>query len=189
MSSKIETEKPVSLPTAKNDSFETKHKVATTNPAPAKKQGIPIIATALIGVTSAVAGGTAVFLGAKQFNWFELGKKVQSVASKPLTESKNQSVNELKRLAEECNNAAAQFELGELYYYGSQGVPKNLATAMKWFTKAAKQGDAAAQYNLGLYYYYGKGVAKDLKTAAEWFKKAKNNGFSIPSSIEGELNI
>ena len=93
MSSKIETEKPVSLPTAKNDSFETKHKVATTNPAPAKKQGIPIIATALIGVTSAVAGGTAVFLGAKQFNWFELGKKVETKTVKELPESLNNLLN------------------------------------------------------------------------------------------------
>jgi uncharacterized protein len=37
-----------------------------------------------------------------------------------------------------------------------QGVPEDDAEAVKWFRKAAEQGYADAQYNLGLMYAYGK---------------------------------
>ncbi|NQZ58231.1 MAG: SEL1-like repeat protein, partial [Lentisphaeraceae bacterium] len=42
--------------------------------------------------------------------------------------------------------------------------------------KAAKQGDANAQYYLGLCYNSGNGVPKDLKTAQELMKKAALGG-------------
>jgi TPR repeat protein len=44
-------------------------------------------------------------------------------------------------------------------------------TAQSYSIKA-KQGDAIAQYNLGLCYYYGEGVEKDKNTALYWYKKA-----------------
>ncbi len=37
---------------------------------------------------------------------------------------------------------------------------------------AAEQGDAEAQYQLGLIYIEGKGVKKDLKAGAAWLQKA-----------------
>ncbi|MDP6190520.1 MAG: hypothetical protein QF872_06905, partial [Gammaproteobacteria bacterium] len=36
-------------------------------------------------------------------------------------------------------DAASQYELGRLYQFGA-GVPKNLATAVGWYQKAADQG-------------------------------------------------
>lgn len=44
----------------------------------------------------------------------------------------------------EKGNADAQFELGDCYLYGDC-VEKNEAEAVKWFTKAAEQGQAEAQ--------------------------------------------
>lgn len=41
---------------------------------------------------------------------------------------------------------------------------------------AAEQGDASAQYNLGLRYVDGRGVAKDSAEAAKWFRKAADQG-------------
>ena len=38
---------------------------------------------------------------------------------------------------------------------------KDKAEAVKWFSKAAEQGHAVAQYNLGECYLNGCGVAKD----------------------------
>ena len=35
-------------------------------------------------------------------------------------------------------------------YDNGEGVPEDDATAVKWFTKAAEQGHAKAQYNLAL---------------------------------------
>ena len=47
------------------------------------------------------------------------------------------------------------------------------------YQKAADQGDAHAQSNLGLYYKRGQGVAKNLSKAVEWYQKAANQGFGF----------
>lgn len=41
---------------------------------------------------------------------------------------------------------------------------------------AAKQGDAAAQFDLGFMYYFGRGFKCSEKQAAKWFKKAAEQG-------------
>jgi TPR repeat protein len=47
---------------------------------------------------------------------------------------------------------------------------------VKWYTKAAKQGHAAAQYNLGIMYRRGHGVAQNYIEAKEWIIKAAEQG-------------
>ncbi|HFB4394351.1 TPA: tetratricopeptide repeat protein [Neisseria gonorrhoeae] len=42
--------------------------------------------------------------------------------------------------------------------------------------QAAEQGNAAAQFNLGLMYYDGRGVRQDLALAQQWLGKACQNG-------------
>ena len=42
--------------------------------------------------------------------------------------------------------------------------------------KAAEQGDAKAQYQLGFKYDYGIGVAEDDTLATEWYRKAAEQG-------------
>ena len=42
--------------------------------------------------------------------------------------------------------------------------------------KAAKEGDAYAQFDLGFMYVNGKGVAQDNKQAYIWFKKSADQG-------------
>jgi hypothetical protein len=59
----------------------------------------------------------------------------------------------------------AQNNLGLIYWQGQQGVLQNYAEAVKLFRKAADQGVAQAQYNLGLMYQYGQGVAQDYAEA------------------------
>ena len=44
-----------------------------------------------------------------------------------------------------------------------------------WFIKAAEQGDAASQYNLGRMYVLGKGVVANMPEAKHWIKKAYDN--------------
>ena len=46
------------------------------------------------------------------------------------------------------------------------------AQALAWFQKAADQGIAGAQFNLGFMYADGRGVAKDERKAVELFQKA-----------------
>ncbi len=51
-------------------------------------------------------------------------------------------------------------------YDEGQGVPQDHAEAVKWFRKAANQGDATAQYNLGLMYGKGSGVKASRRNTA-----------------------
>ncbi|MBQ4314147.1 MAG: sel1 repeat family protein, partial [Lentisphaeria bacterium] len=46
-----------------------------------------------------------------------------------------------------------------------------------WYRKAAEQGHATAQYNLGLCYYLGQGVTKDLAEAVKWLRKSAEQGY------------
>jgi uncharacterized protein len=46
-----------------------------------------------------------------------------------------------------------------------------------WFRKAADQGYAEAQYNLGLMYEDGRGVPQDHAEAVKWWGKAAALGF------------
>ena len=42
--------------------------------------------------------------------------------------------------------------------------------------KAAEQGFASAQLNVGFFYTYGYGIEKSKKTAAYWIRLAYENG-------------
>lgn len=79
-------------------------------------------------------------------------------------------------LKAKSGEAEAQNALGEAYYDG-KGVTENLTEAVKWYTKAAEQENAKAQYNLGVCYYYGYGVQyKDYGEAVKWYTKAAEQG-------------
>jgi TonB family protein len=45
-----------------------------------------------------------------------------------------------------------------------------------WFRTAADQGDASAQYTLGLLYSEGQGVPQDFGQAVAWYRKAADQG-------------
>jgi TPR repeat protein/S1-C subfamily serine protease len=53
---------------------------------------------------------------------------------------------------------------------------EDAAQAFEGYRKAAEQGEAWAQFNLGRSYYNGDGVAKDAVKAVEWFRKAAGQG-------------
>ena len=61
-------------------------------------------------------------------------------------------------------------------HYNGEGVTKDSAEAVKWYRKAAEQGNADGQNLLGLSYYSGEGVAKDLAEAVKWYRKAAEQG-------------
>lgn len=77
----------------------------------------------------------------------------------------------IREVAERSGTAAPQHELGNLYMFGTGGVPKSSVLAVLWFTKAATQGLVEAQYTLGKCYEIGQGVVINTATAAEWYSK------------------
>ena len=48
--------------------------------------------------------------------------------------------------------------------------------SIEQLTQEAKQGDAEAQYKLGVAYYEGKGVLLNFRKAAHWFLQASEQG-------------
>lgn len=57
-----------------------------------------------------------------------------------------------------------------------RGVPQDYTAAAEWYRKAAEQGDAEAQCNLGWLLENGWGVDKSLEKAEEWYRKAAEQG-------------
>ena len=53
---------------------------------------------------------------------------------------------------------------------------QDYSTALADFRLAAQQGDADAQYSLGVMYYYGQGVPPDYARALKWYRLAAQQG-------------
>ena len=77
-------------------------------------------------------------------------------------------------------------------YFGGEGVPKDYTEAVKWFRKAAEQGNAEAQNLLGSMYLIGMGVIQDFVYAHMWFNIAASNGIDSAKAhkkrVEGIMN-
>ena len=85
------------------------------------------------------------------------------------------AVRELRPLAEQ-GDPWAQGYLAVLYAHG-HGVPQDDTEAAKWYRRAAEQGHAVGQYQLGLYYAEGRGgVPRDDTQAVKWYRQAADQG-------------
>ena len=65
------------------------------------------------------------------------------------------------------------------------GVPQDFDEARKWYLKAAEQGDANAQSNLGVMYLRGQGVPQDYVEAARYFRMAAEQGHALAQNELG----
>ena len=52
---------------------------------------------------------------------------------------------------------------------------------------AADQGDAGAQFNLGLMYDLGRGVPQDYAQAVKWYRLAANQGYASAQANLGNM--
>jgi TPR repeat protein len=71
----------------------------------------------------------------------------------------------------EQGDQGAQFDLGLEYY-----LKNNFEEAARWLKKAVNQGDANAQFILGMMCVDGEGVKKDLKKGVSLIQKAADQG-------------
>ena len=62
-----------------------------------------------------------------------------------------------------------------------------LTAAAKWYERAAEQGHARGQNNLGLSFMFGNGKRKDLKAAHLWLKKSADQGLKYGQRNLGVL--
>lgn len=94
------------------------------------------------------------------------------------TQERHVTRNELSavRKAAENGDPNAQYSLAVLYSYGANGVAQDYRKAAYWYQKAADQGDALAEQELGELYYKGQGLPQDYARAIYWVRKAANQG-------------
>lgn len=61
-------------------------------------------------------------------------------------------------------------------YSSGAGLRKNYVEAMRWYRKAASQGNVEAEHALGYMYLHGQGVPPDHTKAFHWIEKAARKG-------------
>lgn len=92
--------------------------------------------------------------------------------------------DDVKTLTQQAKSgdAKAQYDLALHYLFAKEisqtGIetPPDYPQAALWMERAAKQGNAQAQYLLGTLYERGRGVGQNSNRAMEWYKKALGNG-------------
>ena len=67
--------------------------------------------------------------------------------------------------------------VADIYYSGAV-VERDFSEGIKWYRKAAEQGHAQAQYNLGVLCERGEGVEKNLSEAFKCYLKAAKQGYA-----------
>ena len=95
------------------------------------------------------------------------------------------------RLMSQQTTASSLFRYASLIKELSAGCRKgaiaalrgDFATSSRKWTPLAKQGNADAQYNLGLIYRNGWGVSQDYKTTVKWYRLAAERGMPMPTTI------
>ena len=61
-------------------------------------------------------------------------------------------------------------------YNEGRGIKQNHIEAVKLYKLAAAQGNAMAQYNLGVSYQFGEGVPQSDAESLKWYRLAAENG-------------
>jgi TPR repeat protein len=83
------------------------------------------------------------------------------------------------RAKAEQGDATAQSKIGDAFLSGMFGVTQDYVEAVKWYRKAAEQGQAAGQCSLGICYQGGLGVAKNEEEAVKLYRKAAEQNFAF----------
>ncbi|HEY1382253.1 MAG TPA: hypothetical protein VGF43_01490 [Dongiaceae bacterium] len=85
-----------------------------------------------------------------------------------------------------CRQAVAENATSENAFRLGRALDKaeNYPEALGWYRKAAEQGHARAQNNLGILYDNGQGVSQDYAEAARWYRKAAELGY-----VEAQYNL
>jgi hypothetical protein len=78
--------------------------------------------------------------------------------------------------AAKAGNAMAQLRLAMLYGQGD-GVPRNIKTAIYWYTQAAQAGEPGSQAELATYYEEGDVIPEDWSMAMRLYQASAMQGW------------
>jgi len=68
-------------------------------------------------------------------------------------------------------------------YHDGKGTPQDYKEALKWFGKAANQGDVNGQFALGAMYLDGEGTPQNYVLAHKWFDLAAAAGDTMAADL------
>lgn len=88
--------------------------------------------------------------------------------------------------AAQAGNVIAQNTLGFIFLNG-QGLKKDYKQAANWFSRAANQRYAPAQFNLAIMYKLGQGVDKSHPESVKWMQLAANQNHAEAQSHLGNM--
>lgn len=69
--------------------------------------------------------------------------------------------------------------IGNNAYLSGSGIPRNAAEAVRWWRKAAEQGNADGEASLGQAYYVGIGMKTDEAQGVKLLRGAAEKGSPI----------
>ena len=112
---------------------------------------------------------------------YELGKLYQ------LGEGVTQSHRKAFDLFEEAARLGSMQSQNSFNVGTDKEVKEGYKRAVFWYERAARQGNATAQTNLGRMYFEGRGVKKDYEEAFYWFAKAVRQENSTAQVYLGKM--
>lgn len=91
--------------------------------------------------------------------------------------SQYMSDTDKEKIVDEYIRQVDQISLYDMYESGYNYYKRGqFKDAVYWYLKAAQQGNAEAQNNLGNMYFAGQGVKQDVEEALKWYIKSANQG-------------
>uniref|UniRef100_A0A8C5SFF7 SEL1L family member 3 n=1 Tax=Laticauda laticaudata TaxID=8630 RepID=A0A8C5SFF7_LATLA len=81
-------------------------------------------------------------------------------------------------------DSVAQQRLGQMLFWGQQGVEKNIRKAVEWYAKGALENeDPVSLFDYSIVLFKGQGVKRNRRLAFQLMKKASSKGF--PQAVNG----
>lgn len=131
------------------------------------------------GLSQSYLDALSWYLKAAQQDWPDAQYRLGFMYEKGIGTGKDVAkAVQLYHSAAEHGYPEAQNLMGILYSTGADGVTEDDKQALDWFQKAADQGFAKAEKNLGDMYFFGHGIDKDFAQALTWYGKAADQQFA-----------
>ena len=93
--------------------------------------------------------------------------------------------NWLKQLAKR-GVTSAQSDLGDILYWGKQGLQRNFEASANYFKQGAEKNDPLSLYNYAVSELHGRGASKNVKSAVSNLKSSAKLGFSKSLAVLGQ---
>ena len=76
-------------------------------------------------------------------------------------------------------DGAAVVELGDMFYYGSNGLPQDYNRAIQCYLTAANSNNPQALFKIGYMNQWGIGIGQDLNAAAMYYDRVGQSPYCI----------